>query len=87
MLEDSGAKDMIVSSWPAAYGHDRFNERQQCQQATRQQAHTYESKHFSNLSDAIIVPPLISGHPQIAVSGIGEKVADLLVATSRLGNV
>jgi len=39
-LEGAGTKDIIIGSWPAAHGHDKFTQREQWQEAIRQRADT-----------------------------------------------
>ncbi|KAF2204315.1 alcohol oxidase [Delitschia confertaspora ATCC 74209] len=39
-LEGVGTKDIIVGSWPAAHGHDKYTTREDWQQAIRQRADT-----------------------------------------------
>jgi hypothetical protein len=51
-LEGAGTKDIIVGSWPALHGHDKFTEREQWQEAIRQRADTCESE-FCQLCGAL----------------------------------
>ena len=41
-LEGAGTKDIIVSSWPASHGHDKYTTREEWQGAIRERADTCE---------------------------------------------
>ena len=42
-LEGAGTKEIIVGSWPAAHGHDKFKKREQWQEVIRERADTCKS--------------------------------------------
>jgi hypothetical protein len=49
-LQGAGTKDIIVGSWPAGHGHDKFTQREEWAEAIRQRADTCKSNLPSRVS-------------------------------------
>ncbi|KAJ4366491.1 hypothetical protein N0V83_008127 [Neocucurbitaria cava] len=102
-VDGAGTKDLVVGSWPAAQGHNKYTKREEWKEAIRERADTCYHPGGTckmgkasdqtavvdaelrvlgvrnlRVADASIMPLLPSGHPQMAVFAIAEKVSDLI---------